>query len=65
MIQSWHIKTTVAMKSWNNVHVIQAIKSKNRGGNRGEDDKGVQSCFVRKETTDLTVTRGTLWSDKV
>ena len=25
----------------------------------------VQSCFVSKETTDITVTRGTLSSDKV
>ena len=24
-----------------------------------------QSCSVSKETIDLTVTRGTLWSDKV
>jgi hypothetical protein len=24
-----------------------------------------QSCFVSTETTDITVTRGTLWSDKV
>ena len=25
----------------------------------------IQSCFVRKKTTDVTVTRGTLWSDNV
>ena len=24
-----------------------------------------QSCYLSKETTDVTVTRGTLWSDKV
>ena len=25
----------------------------------------MQSCIVNKETTDVTVTRGTLWSDNV
>ena len=25
----------------------------------------IQSCFVSKETTDVTATRGMLWSDKV
>ena len=28
-------------------------------------DSDSQCCFVSEETTDVTVTRGTLWSDKV